>query len=92
MPKRLRSLFRATRAGTWDTLSRLSTASDTSVLETSLSKIKIKITVTAIDVIPQPMRKSRVVDPHWFDADPDPAFFLIADPDPGFWWPKIEKN
>ncbi len=48
---------------------------------------------------------SRVVDPHWFNTDPDPAFFLIADPDPvfnadpdrvpdpGFWWPKIgEKN
>jgi hypothetical protein len=35
------------------------------------------------------------VDPHWFNADPDPAFFLIADPDPvpnpGFWWLKIEK-
>ncbi len=39
----------------------------------------------------------RVVDPHWFNADPDPAFFLIVDPDtdpypgpnPGFWWPKI---
>ncbi len=26
---------------------------------------------------------ARVVDPHWFNADPDPAFFLIA---------KIEKN
>ncbi len=24
--------------------------------------------------------KSRVVDPHRFNADPDPAFFLIADP------------
>jgi hypothetical protein len=22
------------------------------------------------------------VDPHCFNADPDPAFFLIADPDP----------
>jgi len=22
------------------------------------------------------------VDPHWFFADPDPAFFLCADPDP----------
>ncbi len=39
------------------------------------------------------------MDPHWFNADPEPAFFLIADPDPnadpdpvpelGFWWPKI---
>ncbi len=27
---------------------------------------------------------SRVSDPHGFNADPDPAFFLIADPDPGF--------
>ncbi len=41
----------------------------------------------------------RVSDPHWFNADPDPAFFLIADPDPVFfliadcvWWPKIGKN
>ncbi len=47
----------------------------------------------------------RVVDPHWFNSDPDPAFFLIVNPDqdtypdpdpvpnPGFWWPKIgEKN
>ncbi len=25
----------------------------------------------------------RVSDPHLFDADPDPVFFLIADPDPG---------
>ncbi len=24
----------------------------------------------------------RVSDPHWFNADPDPAFYLIADPDP----------
>ncbi len=24
----------------------------------------------------------RVVDPHWFNADPDPAVFLIADLDP----------
>jgi hypothetical protein len=24
----------------------------------------------------------RVVDPHRFNADPDPAFFLISDPDP----------
>jgi hypothetical protein len=23
-----------------------------------------------------------VVDPHRFNADPDPAFFLITDPDP----------
>ncbi len=32
--------------------------------------------------------KIRVSDPHWFNADPDPTFFLIADPDavpdPGF--------
>ncbi len=47
----------------------------------------------------------RVSDPHWFNADPDPAFFLIADPDSGsriripdpgsgsrVWWPKIEKK
>ncbi len=42
----------------------------------------------------------RVVDPRWFnadpDTDPDPAFFLIADPDsvlnPEFWWPKIYEN
>ncbi len=42
----------------------------------------------------------RVVDPHWFNVDPDPAFFLNADVDtdldpvsnPGVWWPKIEKN
>ncbi len=32
------------------------------------------------------------------NADPDPAFFLVADPDPdpvldpGFWWPKIGKK
>jgi|LakMenEpi03Aug12_release.lakeMendotaPanAssembly.Ray.scaffolds.fasta_scaffold1355490_1 hypothetical protein len=25
---------------------------------------------------------NRVVDQHWFNADPDSAFFLIADPDP----------
>ena len=48
--------------------------------------------------------QSRIVDPHWSNADPDPAFFLIADPDPDtdaepdpemnprFWWPKIGKN
>ncbi len=39
---------------------------------------------------------TRVSDPHWFnaDADPDPAFFLIADPDSGskVWWSKIEKK
>jgi hypothetical protein len=39
---------------------------------------------------------SRVVDPHWFNADPDPSFFLNVDPDPvpnpGFWWPKIGKK
>ncbi len=27
-----------------------------------------------------------------FNADSDPAFFLIADLDPGFGWPKIRKN
>jgi hypothetical protein len=48
------------------------------------------------------VKKTRVVDPHWFNADPDTRygsgysiFFLIADPDPvsdpGFWRPKIEK-
>ncbi len=31
--------------------------------------------------------KSRVSDPHWFNADPDPAFFLIADPDSGSGFP-----
>ncbi len=56
----------------------------------------------------QQSKKTRVSDPHWFnadpDTDPDPAFFLIADPDPiripdpdpgsgsRDWWPKIEKN
>jgi hypothetical protein len=30
-----------------------------------------------------PTHSSRVVDPHRFNTDPDPAFFLIADPDPG---------
>ncbi len=29
----------------------------------------------------QEILDTRVVDPHWFDADPDPAFFLIADLD-----------
>jgi hypothetical protein len=33
--------------------------------------------------------KSRIVDLHGFNADPDPSFFLIADPDsvpdPGFY-------
>ncbi len=42
--------------------------------------------------------QSRVVDPHWFNADRDPAFFLIAGPDPdsvrspGVWWPKIDRH
>ncbi len=27
-------------------------------------------------------RPGRVVDPHWFNADPDPAFSPIADPNP----------
>ncbi len=27
--------------------------------------------------------KGRVSDPHGFNADPDPTFFLIADPNPG---------
>jgi hypothetical protein len=35
------------------------------------------------------------VDPHWFNGDPDPAFFLIADPDPvpnpGFDDEKLEQ-
>ncbi len=35
------------------------------------------------------------MDPHWFYADPNPAFFLIADPDPvqnpRFRWPNLEK-
>ncbi len=37
---------------------------------------------------------SRVADPHWFNADPDPAFFLIAapDPDPGSDDLKLKKN
>jgi hypothetical protein len=26
---------------------------------------------------------NRVSDPHGFDADPDPTYFLIADPDSG---------
>ncbi len=30
-----------------------------------------------------PGSSGRVSDPHWFNADPDPAFFLISDPDPG---------
>ncbi len=30
-----------------------------------------------------PVFSTRVSDPHWFNADPDPAFFLIADPDCG---------
>ncbi len=38
----------------------------------------------------------RVADPHWFNADPDPAFFLVADPDPGsgsrVWWGKNWKK
>ncbi len=45
-----------------------------------------------------------IVDPHWFNVDPDPACFLIAYPDPdpnadpdpvpdlGVWWPKIRKK
>jgi hypothetical protein len=32
-------------------------------------------------VIIQDGARSRVVDPHRFTADPDPAFFQIADPD-----------
>ncbi len=42
--------------------------------------------------------EGRVADPQWCNADPDPAFFLIADPNSGSririqgWWPKIEKN
>ena len=39
--------------------------------------------------------KTRVSDPHRFnadpDTDPDPAFFLIADPDPGFDDLKLKK-
>ncbi len=27
---------------------------------------------------------SRIVDPHHFNADPDPAFHFNADPDPAF--------
>jgi hypothetical protein len=42
------------------------------------------------------MCQGSVVDPHRFNADPDPSFFLIADPDPvlnpGFRWPKIEEK
>ncbi len=38
---------------------------------------------------------TRVVDLHWFNADPDtvpdPAFFITADPNTGFWWPKMKK-
>ncbi len=37
--------------------------------------------------VPSYIGKTRVSDPHWFnadpDTDPDPAFFLIADPDSG---------
>ncbi len=33
---------------------------------------------------PERCPKSRVSDLRWFNADPDPAFFLIADPDPAF--------
>ncbi len=42
-----------------------------------------------------PWSETRVVDPHWFDADP--AFFLTADPvpdlvpNPEFWSPKIDS-
>jgi hypothetical protein len=37
--------------------------------------------------------RGRVSDPHLFNADPDPAFFLIADPDPdpGFDDLKLKK-
>jgi hypothetical protein len=35
---------------------------------------------------------SRVSNPHLFNADPDPTFFLIADPDPGFDDLKLKKN
>ena len=34
---------------------------------------------------------SRVSNPHLFNADPDPTFFLIADPDPGFDDLKLKK-
>ena len=30
------------------------------------------------------------MDPHTFDADPDPAFYLDADPDPGSLRNKLE--
>jgi hypothetical protein len=52
-------------------------------------------------ICPAAMRKfgiiqARVLDPHWFNADPDtdPAFSLIADPDPdpGFDDLKLKKN
>ncbi len=35
-----------------------------------------------------------VVYPNYFNADPDPAFFVNADPnsDPGFRWPEIWKK
>ena len=35
---------------------------------------------------------SRAVDPHSFNADPDPAVFLNADPDPGPPEPKLKKK
>ena len=43
---------------------------------------------------PESPPKLRVSDPHWFNADPDPEFFLIADPDPdpGFDDLKLTKN
>jgi hypothetical protein len=40
--------------------------------------------------------KCRVAHQLWFNADADPAFFLIADPDPvqnpGFWLSIIQRN
>ncbi len=38
---------------------------------------------------------NKAVDPHWFNADPDPAFLQIAEPDPvlnpEFWSQKLKK-
>ncbi len=70
-----------------------------------LSRLLYMYCTTYCMLIVLPLIYSRVVDPHWFnanpDTDPDPDFFLIADLDPDpdpvlnpgkFWWPKIKKK
>jgi hypothetical protein len=49
---------------------------------------QIMSTSDQLPAIKKGIKNSRVADPHWFNADPDTAFFLIEDPE----WKKFKAR